>query len=158
MDVFKVLDELAIAYQKFEHAAVFTCEAADQLNLDADGAKTKNLFLTDRRGKRHFLVVVSDAKTVDLKSLSVVLETSALRFGSAERLQKYLSTTPGSVSILDLLNDPEQLVKLVIDDDIWQADALQCHPLRNTATLVIRLADMRRLLGHLNREALVLRL
>ncbi|MGF1727656.1 prolyl-tRNA synthetase associated domain-containing protein [Photobacterium nomapromontoriensis] len=151
MCIFEMLDGLAISYQKYDHAPVFTCDEANSLNLYIPGAKTKNLFLRDRKGERHFLVVVSDEKQIDLKYLSEHLNVKRLSFASAERLSKYLRTEPGSVSILDVINDHQGLVELIIDQDVWSSLALQCHPFVNTITLVINLKDIEKLLEHFGR-------
>ncbi len=79
-------------------------------------------------------------------------------FGSPERLDAVLDLTPGSVTLLAMVRDRENAVELVVDEAIWQAEQVLCHPLVNTATLIIRLDDVRRLLTHLDREAIVMRL
>jgi len=156
MNIFEVLDGLDISYQRFDHPPVYTCDEANSINPNLPGAKTKNLFLRDRKGKRHFLVVVLDEKYVDLNVLAEGLNVNRLSLGSPERLRKYLATEPGSVSILDVTNDPEGLVELIIDQDVWHADALQCHPLINTSTLVITLNDIKVLFDHLRRTAKII--
>ncbi len=156
MNIYNILDHLNILYQKFDHAPVYTCLEANRLSPDIPGAKTKNLFLRDRKGKRHFLLVVADEKQVDLNTLSEHLKVNRLSFSSPESLRKYLSTEPGAVSILDVINDPEGLVELVIDQDIWQSTSLQCHPAVNTSTLVITLHDIKVLLKHLGKTARII--
>ena len=155
MNLYDTLQQHNIDYQRVDHAAVYTCDEADQLLPNLPGAKTKNLFLRDRKGKRHFLVVVSGTKAVDLKALAKMLEVNSLGFASPERLQKHLQLTPGSVSVLAILNDQERAVELVIDQPIWDADKVQCHPLVNTATLVLPVADLKRLLSELGRPVTV---
>lgn len=158
MDVLETLNGLNISYEKFDHAPVYTCEEANLINSHISGAKTKNLFLRDRKGKRHFLVVVLDEKQIDLNFLSESLGIKQLSFASPERLEKYLGTKPGSVSILGIINDPDGFVELIIDQDIWQSKALQCHPLVNTSTLVIKLSDIDTLFKHLGRVSKIIKL
>lgn len=136
-DISTFLDQHGIDYENFEHPAVFTCEEAERLTPDMPGAHTKNLLLRDRKGNRHILVVVGYDKSVDLKELSTVLQESKLSFASPERLMEHLGVEPGSVTLLGLINDPDHQVEVILDTAIWNADALQCHPLINTATLVI---------------------
>ncbi|MFA5792285.1 MAG: prolyl-tRNA synthetase associated domain-containing protein [Candidatus Gracilibacteria bacterium] len=143
-EIYKFLDENRIAYKKFEHPAVFTCEEAVLLP-EMPGVGTKNLFLRDKNGKRHFLVSVGHDKSVDLKKLEELLDVSKLGFGSPERLQKYLGVLPGSVTLLGVINDPDLGVEVIIDKEIW-SNALQCHPLVNTATLVIEPEEMKKFL------------
>ena len=130
---------------------MFNCEEAKLLDLEIEGVATKNLFLKDRKGKRHFLVVVIDSKVIDLKSLSNLLDVNSLSLASSERLEKYLGTEAGSVSILDILKDSNNEVELIIDESILSYDSLQCHPLTNTATLDIPISDIKRLFEHYQR-------
>ncbi len=152
MDLFSFLHEQGIAYQRCDHPPVFTCGEANELVPPLPGAKTKNLFLRDGKGRRHFLVSLGQEKTVDLKGLASVLGLSKLGFASAGRLERYLGLTPGAVSILGVINDSDHQVELIVDETLWQAEAFQCHPLVNTSTLVIERTDMERFLdltGHL---------
>ena len=126
-----------MSYDRFDHPAVYTVSEAKKLSPEMDGASTKNLFLRDKKGIRHFLVVVPQDKQVDLKELSSILEASRLSFASPDRLNKYLGIEPGSVSILALLNDPEKTVEVFVDNELWNAEIILCHPLVNTSTLAI---------------------
>ena len=141
------LEHLSIQYEYHEHVAVFTSEQARRLIPPLAGASAKNLFLRDRKGRRHFLLSLPDSKTLDIKSLAVSLGLSGLSLASPERLLKYLGITPGAVSLMALVNDPECRVEVLVDKDLWQADYLQCHPLVNTATLVISIQDIRKFIA-----------
>lgn len=136
-----------IEFERCDHPAVYTCAEAEALVPSMPGAKSKNLFLCDDKGRRHFLVVVPDEKQVDLKALSRALETKKLRFASAKRLERHLGLTPGAVTLLAVVNDPDHAVTVVIDAAIWTADTLLCHPLVNTSTLSLSLDEIRRLLS-----------
>jgi Ala-tRNA(Pro) deacylase len=145
------LSEHGIAYQRCDHPAVYTVEEAARLVPALPGAKTKNLFLRDKPGRRHFLVVVPAAKQVDLRVLSEVIGANRLSFGSADRLEQHLGVEPGAVTLLAVFNDPTHAVDLFVDEDLWQAEAFQFHPLVNTSTLVMSRAAVRRfveLTGH----------
>ena len=111
------------------------------------GAKTKNLFLRDKKGRRHFLVTVPHDKAVDIDALADEIGVNGLGFGSADRLLKYLGIKPGSVSLLALVNDETQAVEFVLDKALWEADAVHAHPLVNTATMVIPHAELERFLA-----------
>ena len=110
--------------------------------------QTKNLFLRDKRGRRHFLLVTSCEKAVDIKRFADAIDAGHLSFGSAERLQKHLGLTPGSVTVLGLINDPSHAVELYVDADVWRSEKWNCHPLINTATLVIARSDIDKFLAH----------
>ena len=145
------LAEHGIAYQRCDHPAVYTVEEAARLVPPLPGAKPKNLFLRDKPGRRHFLVCVPAAKQVDLRVLSEVIGANRLSFGSADRLEQHLGVEPGAVTLLAVFNDPAHAVELFVDEDLWQAEAFQFHPIVNTATLVISRDEVMRFLrltGH----------
>lgn len=147
----KFLADNEIPFQRVEHPPVFTCEEAKIHMPDLPGAETKNLFLRDGKGKRHFLLVTSTNSNVDLKMLSGMLEVKGLGFASPDRLKKYLGVEPGSVTLLALINDTSHSVELLMDEEVWKHEAIQCHPLINTATMVIQRADVEkffRMTGH----------
>jgi Ala-tRNA(Pro) deacylase len=136
------------------HPPVMTVTESERLVPPLPGAKTKNLFLRDRKGARHLLVTVPHARAVDLAALGEVLDAGRLGFASADRLLRHLGITPGSVSLLALVNDTARAVEFVIDRTLWDAVAVQAHPLRNDATMVIAHADLERFLaatGHVPR-------
>jgi Ala-tRNA(Pro) deacylase len=138
MDICAFLDDHGITYEKFDHPAVFTVEESNALDMKIPGKHTKNLFLRDKKGKRHILVTVAHEKQVDLKALAEALNVQQnLSFASPERLKQHLGVTPGSVTLLGLVNDTAHAVEFVIDQDVWDAEAVGCHPLTNTATLVV---------------------
>ncbi|HVO89383.1 MAG TPA: prolyl-tRNA synthetase associated domain-containing protein [Casimicrobiaceae bacterium] len=133
--------------QRFEHPPVMTVEEAERLVPDLPGAKTKNLFLRDKKGARHFLVTVPHDRAVDLDALGVMLEAGRLGFASPERLAKHLGIAPGSVSLLALVNDNAHAVEFAIDRALWEASAVHAHPLVNSATMVIPHAALERFLA-----------
>ena len=150
------LQRLGIAFERVDHAAVYTTEEASRLVPPLPGAKAKNLFLRDAHGPGHCLVVVPYEKRVDLSQLARALGLRKLTFGSPENLQRLLGVTPGAVSVLGVVCDDQCEVRVVIDEGLWQADALQCHPLVNTATLSVPLPGLRQLLAATGHEPEVL--
>lgn len=152
-DLYQILDELAIPYEKFEHEPFYTCEDAEALYSKLDGGHSKNLFLRNASGKQHYLVIVDYKKRVDLKALGQSLGEK-LGFASEERLFKYLGVTPGSVSPFGLIHDADHHVKVLLDADLLQHDWLHYHPLVNTATLRIARADLLKFLEWRGSEVL----
>lgn len=151
INIYQFLAEHDIEYERHDHPPVFTCEQADRLVPPLPAAKTKNLFVRDRKGRSHFLVVVGYEKVVDLKALSSLLGVSKLSLASPERLRRYLGVDPGSVTILGVVNDPDKEVEIIMDEGLWDSKAFRCHPLVNTSTLVISKEDLQRFLdttGH----------
>ena len=136
-----------VDFERCDHPAVFTTAQAERLVPPLRGAKAKSLFLRGRPGGAWWLVVVPYAKRVDLKGLAAALDAGRLAFATADELQARLGVTPGAVSLLALVHDVERAVEVVIDEALWDADGLQCHPLVNTATLSIPAASLRRFLA-----------
>lgn len=148
MMIEQFLADAGISYERFDHPAVFTCEESEQLPK-MPGADTKNLFLQEERssprtmtsgqvqGPRFFLVSVPHTKRADLKALASLLQVKRLMFGKEPDLLRLLGVTPGSVTIMGLMHDTAHEVECWIDQSIWDADRVQCHPLVNTATIVL---------------------
>jgi Ala-tRNA(Pro) deacylase len=156
VDIYRYLSKHGIDYERHDHPPVFTCEEADHLVPELPAAKTKNLFLRDKKGLQHFLVMVGYEKAVDLKALSSLLGIGGLGFASPERLKKYLGVDPGAVTILGLVHDAGKEVGVIVDEGLWQASAFRCHPLVNTSTLVISKEGLERLLDLTGHSAQIL--
>ena len=139
-----------------DHPPVMTVEESDRLVPSLPAAKTKNLFLRDKKGRRNVLCTVPGHMPVDIGRLGIVLGTGNLGFASAERLWNHLGVEPGSVSLLGLFNDKARAVEFVIDRSLWEADAVQAHPLVNTATMCLQHADLERFLHATGHEAKVI--
>lgn len=138
MAICNYLDSHNIPYARFDHAPVNTCEEADRLvPAEAVGIQTKNLFVRDKRGRRHWLIVTSCTKSVDLRQTARALGADTLSLGSPERLMTHLGVTPGAVTLLALAHPGASDVELVIDSDVWHGEPLRCHPMVNSATLVL---------------------
>lgn len=140
----------------YRHPAVMTVEESERLVPKLPGAKTKNLFLRDKKGLRHFLVTVRHDLAVDLKTLGSMLGARGLGFASPQRLRQRLGITPGSVSLLALVNDCERTVEFGIDKAIWDAPAVLAHPLVNHATMVLAHRDVERFLAATGHVPLIL--
>ena len=147
MDLAAFFAHHAIEAKRFEHSPVMTVEESKRLVPNLPGAKTKNLFLRDKKGVRHILVTVPHDLAVDLNSLGLLLGAGRLGFASPERLRRYLGIAPGSVSLLALVNDRSHAVEFVLDRHLWEADAVQAHPLVNDATMVLPHAQLERFLA-----------
>ena len=150
-DFLEFMDANGFVYERLEHPAVFTCAEADLHHAGADAVSTKNLFLCDKKARRFFLAVTACEKSVKLDELTSQLGVAHLRFGSEENLMRLLGVTRGSVTMMGLANDSEHAVELWIDDEIWRGEQFLCHPLVNTATLILSKAELQRffaLTGH----------
>ena len=155
-DIYAFLDGNGIEYERHDHPPVYTVEEASRLVPPLPAAKTKNLFLRDKKGQRHFLVIVPADKRIDIKALPRVVGSDRLSFGSAQRLKKYLGVEPGAVTLFAIFNDPDHNVELIVDEVLWQAEAYQFHPLVNTSTLVISRDNLKRFIAKTGHEAKIL--
>jgi Ala-tRNA(Pro) deacylase len=156
VDIYRYLSEHSIDYERHDHPPVFTCEEAERLVGELPAAKAKNLFLRDKKGRRHFLIVVGYEKAIDMKALSSLLGIGGLSFASPERLKKYLGVDPGAVTILGLVHDVDKEVCVIFDEGLWHAAAFRCHPLVNTSTLVISKENLERFLDLTGHKACIL--
>jgi Ala-tRNA(Pro) deacylase len=146
MDIYQILDELKIPFQKYEHPAVYTVAEAEKYDIQIDAGMTKNLFLRNKKGDKYFLVVMEGKKRADLKELGLMLDEPKLSFASPEKMSEYLGLTPGSVSPFGLINDSGKVVKVLVDKALMTYDRLGFHPNVNTATLAINTNDFKRFL------------
>ena len=151
--IYSLLDDLSIEYQRIDHPPVYTSEQARALVPKQTAASAKNLFLKDKKGREHFLIVFDDQKSIDMKRLAGQIGTTRLSLASPERLQEHLGVDPGAVSLLALVNDPDNRVQLLFDRDLWEEGFLQCHPLVNTTTLVLAMEDVKRFLDRVGHTA-----
>ena len=145
--VLAALDALGIGYELHHHPPVFTAEDAAAHWSGIRGTGVKNLFLRNKKGDRHYLVIVSITKDADLRQLVRVIGDDRLSFGSPERLMRELGLTPGSVSPFGLLNDSRGGLQVIVDEDLRRAERLIFHPNINTASLSISVLDFERFLA-----------
>ncbi len=145
--VFEALNQLGIAYDSYEHPAVFTSEDAEQHWRGIGGTPVKNLFLRNKKGNREYLVILGIEKRADLQQLVKIIGDDRFSFGSADRLMQTIGLTPGSVSPFGLLNENSGRVQVMIDADLRDAERLIFHPNINTASVTISFADLQKFLA-----------
>lgn len=145
--VLAALRVLEIPFDAYEHPPVFTSSDVDMYWKGIPATPVKNLFLRNKKGSRHYLVIVGVEKRVDLQQLVKAVGDDRLSFGSAERLMEHLGLTPGSVSPFGLLNDRDHDVVVIVDADLRDAGRLILHPNINTASLTITFADLEKFLA-----------
>ena len=153
--VFDLLNSLNIEYQVFEHPAVYTAkEAGEQYKLGSDFGESKNLFLRNKKGDKHYLIIIEATKQLDLKKIEEKINEKNISFASPERLLKYLNLTPGSVSPFGLINDAKKEVLLIIDNNLLKNEKLGFHPNINTQTLILKTVDFLRVINTLGNKIL----
>ncbi|MFC2164877.1 prolyl-tRNA synthetase associated domain-containing protein [Acidobacteriota bacterium] len=144
--VYDILTELGISYTSHSHPPVFTVEEAEKHWDTITGAHCKNLFLRNKKGTRHYLVVVESRKQVDLRSLTGRLGADRLSFASPDRLMRFLGLEPGAVSPFGLINDKDNKVEVVVDRGLQEAKRVNFHPNVNTATVGLSYEDFEKFL------------
>ena len=147
-DLMAFLDAHGIDHATTEHPAVFRVGEGEAIKAAIPGVHTKNLFLKDAKA-RLWLISAKDDTAIDLKGLHPVIGSARLSFGSAELMGQRLGVTPGSVTALALINDPEREVSFVIDRALAEAPQVNFHPLTNTATTTLSQAGFTRFLSAL---------
>ena len=142
--VYDLLDKLGIAYQRVDHEATMTMEACEEVDriLGNDTTICKNLFLCNRQETNFYLLLMPGDKPFKTKDLSAQIHSARLSFAKPEYLEKYLDITPGSVSVLGLMNDSEKKVQLLIDEDVMKEPYFGCHPCINTSSLKFTTEDL----------------
>lgn len=141
--VYGLLGELGIEYQRVDHVQGNTMEACRAVEEALDGALIcKNLFLCNRQRTKFYLLMMPGDKVFKTKELSAQIGSSRLSFAEAVYMEKYLHTSPGSVSVMGLMHDAEHQVQLLMDRDILQGEYFGCHPCMNTSSIRLRMRDL----------------
>ena len=148
------MTDQGLAFDNYQHPAVFRVEEGLELKAAMPGAHTKNLFLKDRKGKL-WLISARQDTVVDLKRAPKTIGSDRLSFGNETLLYETLGVRPGSVTALGLINDPDRRVTFILDKALWDADIVNFHPLTNTATTALAQAEFRRFLSLIGREPVV---
>ena len=140
---YDLLDSLKIEYERVDHKEANTMEAC--LAIDkvlAPAVICKNLFLCNAQKTKFYLLMIREDKKFLTKDISKQINSARLSFAPAEYMEQFLDITPGSVSVLGLMNDVENNVTLLVDEDVLKAEYFGCHPCINTSSLRIKIADV----------------
>lgn len=140
--VYDLLDKIGVAYQRIDHEPAMTMEICAALDEALGAPICKNLLLCNRQCTAFYLLMLPGDKVFKTKDLSAQIGSSRLSFASGEYMEQLLDITPGSLSVLGLMNDKENQVKLLIDEDVLKDAFIGCHPCINTSTLRISTEDM----------------
>ena len=139
---YDLLDCLNVSYQRIDHDPAMTMEDCAEVDKSLEATICKNLFLCNRQATDFYLLMIPDTKVFKTKELSAQIGSSRLSFATPEYMERYLDITPGSVSVLGLMNDTDGHIKLLIDEDVLKGEYIGCHPCINTSSLRIRTGDM----------------
>lgn len=136
------LESLGVDFERVDHAPAMTMEICAEIDKILGATICKNLFLCNRQQTDFYLLMMPDNKPFKTKNLSQQIGSSRLSFATPEHMEQYLNITPGSVSVLGLMNDTENKVTLLIDTDVLKDDFFGCHPLINTSSIKIKTKDL----------------
>lgn len=140
--VYDLLDKLGIEYKRADHPAAETMEACLEIEKVLGVEICKNLFLRNRQKTEFYLLMMPGSKPFKTKDITKQLGCARLSFAEAEFMEEFLDITPGSVSVLGLMNDKQNRVRLIIDKDILEGEYIGCHPCINTSSLAIKTEDI----------------
>jgi Ala-tRNA(Pro) deacylase len=140
--VYDFLDALGVEYDRIDHEPAMTMEVCEEIDRALEATICKNLFLCNRQETDFYLLMIPGDKVFKTKDLSSQIGSARLSFASPEYMEKYLDITPGSVSVLGLMNDKENKVRLLVDKDVLAGEYIGCHPCINTSSLRIKTVDM----------------
>ena len=139
---YDLLDSLKIDYLRVDHEPAMTMEVCVDIDAALGAAMCKNLFLCNRQKTEFFMLLMPGDKPFKTKDLSAQIDTSRLSFAEAEYMERFLGVTPGAVTVLGLMNDKENNVRLLIDEDILNSEYVGVHPCVNTSSVRISIADL----------------
>jgi Ala-tRNA(Pro) deacylase len=140
--VYDLLDALKISYQRLDHEPAMTMAVCEEIDRSLNAVICKNLFLCNRQETDFYLLMIPGGKKFLTKDISSQIGSSRLSFAGPEYMERYLDITPGSVSVMGLMNDNENRVQLLIDRDVLESAYVGCHPCVNTSSLRLKTADL----------------
>ena len=139
---YDLLDSLGVEYDRVDHEPAMHMDVCEEIDKVLKAATCKNLFLCNRQKTDFYLLLIPGEKIFKTKDLSAQIGSSRLSFGTADYMEEFLDVTPGSVSILGLMNDTDHRVRLLVDSDVLKEEYLGCHPCINTSSLRLKTKDI----------------
>ena len=140
--VYDLLDSLGVTYQRIDHEPAMTMEACAEIDRVLDATICKNLLLCNRQCTDFYLLMIPGDKVFKTSELSKKIGSSRLSFAKPEYMEEFLDITPGSVSVLGLMNDHDHRGKLLMDEDVLKGEYIGMHPCINTSSLRLQTADL----------------
>ena len=140
--VYDFLDKLGVEYDRIDHEPAFTMEVCQEIDKVLGATICKNLFLCNRQKTSFYLLMIPGDKVFKTKELSQQIGSARLSFGEPEYMEEFLDITPGAASVMGLMNDTENCVRLLVDEDVLKGEYLGCHPCVNTSSLKLRTEDV----------------
>lgn len=157
--VYDLLDKLGMEYYRTDHEPATTMEVCNDIDKILGAFICKNLFLCNRQKTQFYLLMMPGDKTFKTKDLSRQINSARLSFADEEYMEKYLDITPGSVSIMGLMNDTDNNVQLLMDKEVLEDEVLGCHPCINTSSLKLKTREvLDKFLPAVHHEAIIVEL
>ena len=157
--VYDFLDSLGVSYQRIDHEPAMTMEICAVIDRVLDATICKNLLLCNRQKTDFYLLMMPGDKHFKTKELSAQIGSSRLSFADAEFMEAFLDITPGSLSVMGLMNDKDNRVRLLMDEDVTKGEYIGFHPCINTSSLRLKTADlMERIIPAMGHEPTMVRL
>lgn len=158
LQVEKKLKELDVPFEMIEHAPAYTTEQADQFIVGIDGARTKSMFLTNKKKTAYYLLIMDDSKRLDMDNFKDIVGTNRIKMASANSLMEQMQLTPGSVSIFGLLNNSNKNIQVYFDQKILSEERMSFHPNVNTKTIFLQTSDVLKFIKEIGFEYTVVNL
>ena len=156
---YDLLEQLDIPFIRIDHAQAKTIEDCNDIDQLLQITICKNLFLCNSQKTKFYLLVLPGYKKFQTKEVSAQIGSARLSFAPQEYMEQFLDITPGSVSILGLMNDTHNQVQLLMDKDIVKEEYFGCHPCINTTSLRMKTSDiMNKFLPCVNHEPVLVEL
>ena len=140
--VYDLLDSLGIEYFRTDHEHADTMEECNRIDAVLDVVICKNLFLCNRQKTDFYLLMMPGDRPFKTKELSSQINSARLSFASPDAMLEYLDIKPGAVSVMGLMNDKDNHVKLLVDEDVLKDQYVGCHPCVNTSSLKLKTEDV----------------
>lgn len=140
--VYDLLDSLGVRYQRIDHEPAMTMEACAEIDRVLDATICKNLLLCNRQCTNFYLLMLPGEKSFKTSVFSKQIGSSRLSFADPKYMEEFLDITPGSVSVMGLMNDKDHHVELMMDEDILKGEYIGFHPCINTSSLRLKTADL----------------
>ncbi len=139
---YDLLDQLGVEYERVDHEPAMTMEVCQEIDKVLQAVICKNLFLCNRQQTAFYLLMIPDTKVFHTKDLSAQIGSARLSFAKPEYMEEFLDITPGSVSVMGLMNDKDHRVQLLIDEDVLNSEYVGCHPCINTSSIRFKVKDL----------------
>ena len=139
---YDMLDALGIGYLQADHEPAMTMEACTAVGKALGVSICKNLLLCNRQCTQFYLLMMPDSKPFKTKDLSAQLGVARLSFADGSYMERFLDISPGSLSVIGLMNDTDNNVRLLIDRALLSEEYVGFHPCINTSSVRITTKEL----------------